>query len=423
VALTVPAAGVFPGAGAAPAIDRQPAEWPAELDVPALRAAGWRAVPFRQFLLKVHSRCNLSCDYCYVYEMADQGWRRQPGTMSPAVVEQAAARIAEHATEHSLPEVRVVLHGGEPLLAGRDFFDHLGATFRRAVAGETRLEFGLQTNGILLDETFLRQLLRLRIRVGVSLDGDQSAQDRHRTYSNGRGSYDRVVRALRLLGEPEYRQLFSGLLCTIDLANDPVATYESLLEFDPPSVDFLLPHGNWSAPPPGRPGDPAATPYADWLIAIFDRWYCAPAREAGVRFFEEIINLLLGGGSAVESIGLTPVNLIVVETDGTLEQVDSLKAAFDGAPVTGLNVFDHAFDVAMEHSSIVARQLGLAGLAAACRSCPVVDVCGGGLYPQRYRSGTGFLNPSVYCPDLLRLIGHISERLSADVGRLLGSPQ
>jgi uncharacterized protein len=153
-------------------------------------------------------------------------------------------------------------------------------------------------------------LLRLRIRVGVSLDGDRLAHDRHRTYRSGRGSYDRVVTALGLLRRPEFSQLLSGLLCTIDLANDPVATYESLLEFGPPSVDFLLPHGNWSAPPPGRSDDSAATPYAAWLTAIFDRWYSAGCRETGVRFFEEIINLVLGGRSALESIGLTPVNLI-----------------------------------------------------------------------------------------------------------------
>jgi uncharacterized protein len=395
------------------------AEWPTGmLDVAALRSAGQHAIPFRQFLLKVHSRCNLSCDYCYVYEMADQGWRRQPGTMSAAVVAQAAARIAEHARAHELAEVRVILHGGEPLLAGREFFGHMAATFRREIGKGTRLEFGMQTNGVLLDENFLGLLLESGIRVGVSLDGDRLANDRHRRYSNGRSTYDKVRRGLDLLRSPAFRPLFTGLLCTIDLDNDPVATYESLLEFGPPSVDFLLPHGNWSAPPPRRPGGSAAAPYADWLIAVFDRWYSAPTREMGVRFFEEIINLLLGGRSSVESIGLTPVNLIVVETDGTLEQVDSLKAAFDGAAATGLNVFDHAFDVAMDHPSVVARQLGRDGLCVICKSCPVVGVCGGGLYPHRYMEGAGFLNPSVYCADLLRLIGHIRTRLSADISRL-----
>ena len=53
-------------------------EWPFTLDVPALVASGWRPVPFREFIVKVHSRCDLSCDYCYMYEMAYQSWHDRP---------------------------------------------------------------------------------------------------------------------------------------------------------------------------------------------------------------------------------------------------------------------------------------------------------------------------------------------------------
>ncbi|MET9845799.1 hypothetical protein [Streptomyces ossamyceticus] len=55
-----------------------------------------------------------------------------------------------------------------------------------------------------------------------------------------------------------------GRLCTVDLANDPVETYEALLDFAPPRVDFLLPHGTWRHPParPGAPDDPPGAPPA-----------------------------------------------------------------------------------------------------------------------------------------------------------------
>ncbi len=85
--------------------------------------------------------------------------------------------------------------------------------------------------------------------------------------------------------------------------------------------------------------------------------------------------------------------------------------AFDGAPATGLNVFDHSLDVVAQHPGITARQKGLAGLCRTCQECPVVTSCGGGLYAHRYRSETGFANPSVYCADLLKLITHISDYL------------
>ena len=100
---------------------------------------------------------------------------------------------------------------------------------------------------------------------------------------------------------------------------------------------------------------------------------------------------------------------MVIETDGSYEQVDSLKAAFDGAPETGLNVFRHSLDIVAQHPGIAARQQGIAGLCQTCRDCPVVSSCGGGLYTHRYRDGNGFANPSVYCADLLELISHISR--------------
>ena len=66
-------------------------------------------------------------------------------------------------------------------------------------------------------------------------------------------------------------------------------------------------------------------------------------------------------------------------------------------------------DAVAAHPGITARQQGLAGLCRTCRSCPVVTSCGGGLYTHRYRTGSGFANPSVYCPDLLKLISHVRE--------------
>jgi uncharacterized protein len=214
-------------------------------------------------------------------------------------------------------------------------------------------------------------------------------------------------------------RLYSGLLCVVDLRADPITTYDSLLEFAPPIIDFLLPHGNWSDPPPGW-SDSARTPYAEWLIAIFDRWYSAPSRETRIRLFEEIIHLLLGGKSATEAVGLTPTSLVVIETDGSIEQADALKSAYDGAAATGLHIARDSFDSALRLPQIAAMQLGLSALSEVCLECSIRQICGGGLYAHRYRAGSGFRNPSVYCRDLFALITHIQTRLAGDL-RLLQS--
>jgi uncharacterized protein len=110
--------------------------------------------------------------------------------------------------------------------------------------------------------------------------------------------------------------------------------------------------------------------------------------------------------------------MVVIETDGTIQQSDILKSAYAGAPATGLDVTRSSFDDLLYHAGSVARQIGRRALAPACLVCPVGGACGGGLYAHRYRAGTGFANPSVYCPDLLRLIGHIRDTVQADVSAL-----
>lgn len=390
-------------------------EWPATLDISRLIADGWRPTPFREFVLKVHSRCDLSCDYCYVYTTLDQSWQRQPLTMSRTVADQTATRIAEHALAHGLGSIRLVLHGGEPLLAGPDLLSYIVSAVRGAVDQGTRVDATVQSNGTSLDPPFLEFFRGLGIRVGISVDGDAVGHDRHRRYANGHGSHAVVDRALRLLASERYRDLFAGLLCTVDVRNDPVATYEALLGYAPPIIDFLLPHGNWATPPPFREPGAAGTPYADWLGAVFDRWYHAPVRETRVRLFSEIMHAIFGGVSRTESVGLSPVAFAVIESDGSIEQSDTLKSAYTGAPWTGLHVARDAFDDALLLPSIAARQLRVAALSAQCRECPVMRVCGGGQYAHRYRPGTGFLNPTVYCPDLFRLISHIRSVMEADI--------
>ncbi len=78
-------------------------------------------------------------------------------------------------------------------------------------------------------------------------------------------------------------------------------------------------------------------------------------------------------------------------------------------------MFGDAFDDVLLSPFVAARQIGMRALSPTCSSCPVKTVCGGGHYAHRYRDGNGFLNPSVYCSDLLRLIMHIRSTVAADL--------
>jgi uncharacterized protein len=383
-------------------------EWPAGLDVAALRREGWAPTPFQQFIVKVHGRCDLACSYCYIFESPDRSFTERTTAMTPAVADATCDRIVEHAMAHELSDVAVVLHGGEPLLAPPALADRVAHRLRRDLPATVRLRLSLQTNAVTLTVKRLDRLLAAGYQVGVSLDGDAAAHDRHRRYANGNGSYSKVDAALRLLGTRP--GALGGILCTVDLDNDPAVTYDALVRYRPPVIDFLLPHGNWDTRPPGRGADDA-TPYGDWLAAAFDRWYDDEAApDTDVRLFTQILYGLLGGSSTSELIGLSPAAVLVVETDGAIEQVDTLKTAYDGAPATGRSVLRDAFDTVLETPGIVARQIGVRALADECLRCPVVRICGGGYYPHRYRAGHGYRHPSIYSPDLRALIDHIARR-------------
>jgi uncharacterized protein len=262
------------------------------------------------------------------------------------------------------------------------------------------MSLSVQTNGVLLSEEFCWLFDQCGVRVGVSLDGDRTANDRHRRFADGRSSHSGVRRGLALLRRPEFRHLYGGILCTVDLDNDPTDVYEALMAELPPRLDFLLPQATWANPPPRHGEVPA--PYASWLGRIYTRWD-RDGRPVPIRLFDSLVRAARGFPSGSEAVGLGPVAVAVVDTDGSWEQADSLKTAYEHAPATGMTVFTHSVDDVTGHPGVAARIKGYDALCKECKACPVVRTCGGGLYAHRYRPGNGFDNPSVYCADLKAL--------------------
>jgi len=129
--------------------------------------------------------------------------------------------------------------------------------------------------------------------------------------------------------------------------------------------------------------------------------------------------LLAGVTNVSEEWGLQPINLAVIETDGSMEAVDTLKTAYPGASHLALDIFRHPMEDLYQNAKVMERQRRWANLCETCKSCPVVHVCGGGYYPDRYSRHNGFQNPSVYCADLKKLIYHIHSTVNEDLASLV----
>lgn len=383
---------------------------PAQANIPAYNK---RPTTFRHYIIKVASRCNLDCTYCYEYRHADQTWRLQPRQITSEVAYQAARRIAEHVERHQILSIHLSLHGGEPLLLGKQVFTNLLDIFEAEISPCCSLTKSVQTNGTFLDKEWLDLFVEREVLVNVSLDGPPEVNDSHRVDHRGRGSYMQTARGLSLLTE-RAREIFAGIYAVIDVGADPVETVDHLMQWEPSAIDLLIPDAHWSMPPV-RPSRASGVDYGEWMAAVFDAWFIE--RRWGpvlIYTFDELLKLLLGGSGRLDTFGLVPFGLIAVAADGSLHALDTLKITFEGASSLNANVFTHALDDVADHVLIRTFQDRWSSLCSTCRACPWVQVCGGGYYPHRYLKGEGFVRPSVYCEDIQYLLSHMSRRVQSD---------
>ncbi|WP_165191639.1 cyclophane-forming radical SAM/SPASM peptide maturase YhhB [Caulobacter soli] len=362
-------------------------------------------------LVKLASRCNLNCDYCYVYNMGDDAWRRQPKLVSEATIEALADRLAELFAVQAKP-FSIVFHGGEPLLVGAARFDKICATLRRRLPSPIGLH--VQTNGLLLSDQVLDICARHDVGVSISLDGPAAVHDQHRPDLRGRASHAKVVAAIdRVLAHPQGEAMLSGLLCVVDLAADPREVYDFFKATGTPSVDFLYRDGNHDTLPMGK-ASLTSTEYGDWMVRMLDAYLADPA-PIRIRLLDDMMRLLLGGRSVKEGIGEDDYGILVVETDGTLTKNDTLKSA------NGSDRFDKTwtvFDdlrVLVGAPDFIAYHQAQRPSAPECRACPDLKICGGGMPTHRWSAARGLDNPSVFCADQKRLIDHMRAQIASRI--------
>jgi len=154
--------------------------------------------PIAQLLIKVASRCNIDCSYCYWFR--DAAVYSKPKLMAQEVLQQLLWRIEEHVINNSLPEFPLILHGGEPLLWGVENFYRISEACE-TISARTNcaIPIAVTTNGILIDEAWLDCFETRDIAVAISLDGPAHIHDINRRTFQGTGTHAAVERAARLL--------------------------------------------------------------------------------------------------------------------------------------------------------------------------------------------------------------------------------
>ncbi|MFY0256417.1 radical SAM protein [Chitinophaga sp. 30R24] len=364
-----------------------------------------------QMVLKIASRCNLNCSYCYMYNVGDTTYINQPKVMSDEVVTCILSKVRAYCFEHALSEFDFVFHGGEPMLAGKEFYKNFIRSADLILGKDITYSISIQTNGTLIDEDWSCFFRDYGIYAGISIDGPEDVHDKNRRYHSGKGSFKDVLHGLENL--KKYNPI--NLIAVIDVQSNPTEFYNLIKSLSASRVSIQIEYANYDKPPLGiknyHLGD--YTAYADWLIQLYDLWKKDTDSRPSINILSQIMSLLLGvKDSTSDMLGEKNCDLLIIETDGGIEPSGSLKICGNAFTKQGLNIVNNEIEEALENDLIKSYLNSHSGnLPLKCLQCPVKEVCGGGSLSSRYSESNGFNNPSIFCNDLMKLITYLQNSL------------
>lgn len=364
----------------------------------------FRDQPITQLLVKVATRCNIDCSYCYWFR--DASVYNKPKLMSADVLHRLMQRIEQHVARYALFDFPIILHGGEPLLWGVENF-HRFAQGCKDISSRTGCEIpvAVTTNGILIDDEWLDCFEQRNISVAISIDGPAHIHDIHRRTFQGTGTHAAVERAARMLVS---RDIGVSALAVCQPAQPPEDYVAFFAACGIANYDIMIPDATVDEKP---------LSIAAFYKGLFDLWLAAnrDAPTANIRIISDMITALLGNNSPTEGVGHKPVELCTVMTDGTVEAHDVLRIAGDGSSATRFNIFEHAIDEVRNEPRWQAARDASINLCAKCRQCKFMNACGGGYLPHRYSRTNGYDNPSVYCDDLYSMFENMESVLTRHI--------
>ncbi|MDO4355146.1 MAG: anaerobic sulfatase maturase [Clostridia bacterium] len=323
------------------------------------------------------SLCNLRCRYCFYHDLADHREIASYGIMQEPVLR----RLLERALEALPPgrnELSLIFQGGEPMLAGLDYFEKLEAILETMKPSGIRIHRSLQTNGTLIDERWAQFFAKHGYLLGVSLDGPAAIQNDLRVDANGKGSFSKVMSGIALL--KRHGVEFNILsVVTAEVARHGQKVY-SFMRKNGWNYLQLIPCMD---PISGHRQDFSLTPeqYGRFLIDVFQLY--EEERRKGipvsVRWFDNLLDMAIG--RAPESCGMTGVCAchFVVEADGSVYPCDFYVDDAHRLGRVDEMGFREMFECGVAHSFVKESLVQ----AEKCQNCRWFGLCRGGC--RRYR--------------------------------------
>ncbi len=181
--------------------------------------------------------CNLACKYCFYLEKNDRliQEKSRPQIMDDLTME---LYVRQYIEAQEGPDINFTFQGGEPTLVGIPFYERLIDLVEKTKMSNQTVSYGLQTNGILLNDDWCTFFKKHNVLVGLSIDGPAHLHDGYRVNKKNKPTHPKVMKALGLL---QHHNVEFNALTVINNKNGqhPIEVYRFLKEAGVKHMQFI----------------------------------------------------------------------------------------------------------------------------------------------------------------------------------------
>lgn len=360
--------------------------------------------PISLLIKPASASCNMRCNYCFYSDVTSSREVANYGIMDLSIME----TIVKKAFDYADHIVNFGFQGGEPTIAGLDFFKAVVEMQKKYNKKRVKVQNAIQTNGLNMNEDWAKFLHDNNFLVGISLDGTKQIHDKYRLDCQGKGTFDRVMKATEIMDKykVEYNILST---VNIDVAENIDKIYYffkkkgfNYLQFIPCLDELKKPNGlnNYSLTP---------VAYGEFLKNLFNLWYVDinSKKPVSIRYFDNLAMMLYG--YPPESCGMAGSCscYYMIEADGSVYPCDFYVT--DEWRIG--NILTDEFEQMSSCDTAklfveISRQV-----ADECKSCEHYHICRGGCRRNREPISMGENTLNYLCPAFKEFFSYAKDDL------------
>ncbi len=344
--------------------------------------------PINLLIKPVSSACNMKCKYCFYIDLSNNRNEQFLGKLSIYELE----KLVIHALDYADDFCGFAFQGGEPTLAGLDFYNALIIFQKKHNKKNVKINNSIQTNGYYIDETWAKFFKDNNFLVGLSLDGPKKINDYNRIDIEEKETFSKVMNTVNLFNR---YNVDYNILSVITGQN--AKKIQSIYNFHTKHNFKYLQFIPALEPIENNRGECtyhlSPQQYGDYLIYVFNLWYndFLKGKYTSVRHIDNIINIALGKEPEACNMRGVCSKYYVIEGDGSVYPCDFY--AFDNLKLG--NIIEQNFNEINQntlHNDFIQQSVKL---PKKCQKCDYVYFCRNGCKRDRVKQNDELIN--YYC--------------------------